>query len=106
MNGTIECTCTIDLLLVRKKKVTATVASMSSMEAFPTVGLALQLEVPTAAVASIRGWKVGRSARTLSWMAGWRLWWPVSTLRQRWWPVGGCPAMGDPLHGITVGGHV
>jgi hypothetical protein len=30
-----------------------------STEAFPTTGLALQLEVPTAVVASIPGWKVG-----------------------------------------------
>jgi hypothetical protein len=39
-----------------KKKVDA--ASVSSMEAFPMVGLALQVEVPTA-VASIPGPKVG-----------------------------------------------
>jgi hypothetical protein len=43
---------------VVKKKVDAAVASMSSMEAFPTAGLALQLEVPTA-VASILVLKVG-----------------------------------------------
>jgi hypothetical protein len=41
---------------VAKKKVVA--VSVSSMEAFPTVGLALQLEVPTA-VASIPEPKVG-----------------------------------------------
>jgi hypothetical protein len=29
------------------------------MEAFPMMGLALQLEVPTAMVANILGWKVG-----------------------------------------------
>jgi hypothetical protein len=41
---------------VVKKKVTA--ASVSSTEAFPTMGLALQVEVPMAA-ASIPGPKVG-----------------------------------------------
>jgi hypothetical protein len=41
---------------VVKKKVTA--ASVSSKEAFPTVGLALQLEVPMVA-SSIAGTKVG-----------------------------------------------
>jgi hypothetical protein len=41
---------------VAKKKVVA--VSVLSMEAFPTVGLALQLEVPTA-VASIPEPKVG-----------------------------------------------
>jgi hypothetical protein len=59
MNGTIESRHTNDLLSVAKKKVVAAVASVSSTEAFPTVGLALQLEVPTAAAASICGWKVG-----------------------------------------------
>jgi hypothetical protein len=44
---------------VAKKKVTAAAASVSSTEAFPMVGLALQLEVPTAAAASILGRKVG-----------------------------------------------
>jgi hypothetical protein len=44
---------------VVKKKVVAAVASMSSMEAFPTVGLALELEVPTAVAASIPSRKVG-----------------------------------------------
>jgi hypothetical protein len=43
---------------VAKKKVVATAASVSSTEAFPTAGLALQLEVPTM-VASIPGPKVG-----------------------------------------------
>jgi hypothetical protein len=33
--------------------------SVSSTEAFPTTGLALQLEVPTAATANIRSRKVG-----------------------------------------------
>jgi hypothetical protein len=50
---------TNDLPSVVKKKVAATTMSVSSTEAFLTVGLALQLEVPTAAVASIHGRKVG-----------------------------------------------
>jgi hypothetical protein len=41
---------------VVKKKVV--LASVSSTEAFPTVGLSLQLEVPTMAVTSIPDWKV------------------------------------------------
>jgi hypothetical protein len=41
-----------------KKKTAIAVASMSSNEAFPTVGLALQLKVPTM-VTSIPGTKVG-----------------------------------------------
>jgi hypothetical protein len=49
---------TNDLSSVAKKKVTAATASVSSTETFPTVGLALQLEVPTMTVASIRGRKV------------------------------------------------
>jgi hypothetical protein len=52
---------TIDLPSVVKKKVAAavTAVSVSSTEAFPTVGPTLQLEVPTVAVSSIPGWKVG-----------------------------------------------
>jgi hypothetical protein len=50
---------TNDLPLVVKKKVTMVAASMSSTEAFPMARLALQLEVSTAAAASIRGWNVG-----------------------------------------------
>jgi hypothetical protein len=50
---------TNDLPLVAKKKVATAVVSVSSTDAFPTVGLALQLEVPTAVAASIHGWKVG-----------------------------------------------
>jgi hypothetical protein len=50
---------TNDLPSVVKKKVAATTMSVSSTEAFPTSGLALQLEVPTVAVASIHGRKVG-----------------------------------------------
>jgi hypothetical protein len=50
---------TNDLLSVVKKKVTVAVASVSSTEAFPMMGLALQLEVPTVVTASILGRKVG-----------------------------------------------
>jgi hypothetical protein len=50
--------CTNDLSSVAKKKVAAAVASVSSTEAFPMAGIALQLEVPTAVMASIRGRKV------------------------------------------------
>jgi hypothetical protein len=46
------------LSLVAKKKVATTAASVSSKEEFPMTGLALQLELPTAA-ASIPGLKVG-----------------------------------------------
>jgi hypothetical protein len=48
-----------DLLLVAKKKVAVAAASVSSTEAFPMAGLALQLEVPMAAATSILGRKVG-----------------------------------------------
>jgi hypothetical protein len=44
---------------VVKKKVIVVAASVSSTEAFPTAGLALQLEVPMMATASIHGRKVG-----------------------------------------------
>jgi hypothetical protein len=50
---------TNDLPSVAKKKVVAAATSVSYTEAFPTMGLALQLEVPMVAAASIRGWKVG-----------------------------------------------
>jgi hypothetical protein len=50
---------TNDLPSVMTKKVAAVVASLPSMEAFPMAGLALQLEVPTTAAASIPGQKVG-----------------------------------------------
>jgi hypothetical protein len=54
-----------------KKKVDVAAALLSSTEAFPMAGLALQLELPMTA-ASIPGLKVERSAGTLVWMAGWR----------------------------------
>jgi hypothetical protein len=44
---------------VAKKKVVVAATSVSSMEAFPMTGLALQLEMPTTAAASIPGRKVG-----------------------------------------------
>jgi hypothetical protein len=49
---------TNESLSVVKKKIV--VASGSSTEAFPMVGLALQLEVPTAATTSIPDRKVGK----------------------------------------------
>jgi hypothetical protein len=54
-NGTIESIGTNDLPLVAKKKVIVAAMSGSSTEAFPMVGLILQLEVPVLALASIRG---------------------------------------------------
>jgi hypothetical protein len=53
---------TNDLSSVAKKKVVAVLTSLSSTEAFPTVGLALQLEVPTVAATSIPGRKVGEES--------------------------------------------
>jgi hypothetical protein len=50
---------TNDLPSVAKKKVAATAASVSSTEAFPKIGFALKLEVPTVVVASIPSRKVG-----------------------------------------------
>jgi hypothetical protein len=101
---------TNDLSLVAKKKVTA--ASVSSTEAFSTVGLALQLEVPTAAATSIRGRKVGEECRN-SGLDGW-LEVVAASIHLRGgggqYPpgsgcgshVGGYPATGDPPHGCTL----
>jgi hypothetical protein len=50
---------TNDLPSVTKKNAAMAAVSVSSTEAFPTTGLALQLEVPTAATANIRSRKVG-----------------------------------------------
>jgi hypothetical protein len=50
---------TNDLLSVVKKKVAAAATSVLPTKAFPTAGLALQLEVQTVVAASIPGWKVG-----------------------------------------------
>jgi hypothetical protein len=50
---------TNDLPSVVKNKVVAAAPSMSSTEAFPTAGLALQLEVPMVAATSIPEHKVG-----------------------------------------------
>jgi hypothetical protein len=50
---------TNDLPSVAKKKVIAATASVSSTEAFPTMGLALQLEVHMVGAANIPGQKVG-----------------------------------------------
>jgi hypothetical protein len=104
--------CTNDFPSVVKKKVIA--ASVSSTEAFPTAGLALQLEVPTAAAASILGQKVG----VLKLCPGW----PTGGGSGQYPPeggggqyvaggdsgghIGGYPATGDPPHGITGVGPV
>jgi hypothetical protein len=50
---------TNDLSSGVKKVVVAAVASVLSMEVFPLVGLALQLELPTSVTTSTRGQKVG-----------------------------------------------
>jgi hypothetical protein len=52
------------------KKVVAAATSVSSTEAFPMEGLALQLEVPIAAAASIPGRKVGEECWNSS-LDGW-----------------------------------
>jgi hypothetical protein len=44
---------------VAKKKIDAAAVLVSSMEAFPMAGLALELEVPMAAAASIPGQMMG-----------------------------------------------
>jgi hypothetical protein len=54
-----------DLSLVVKNAIAAAV-SMSSTEAFPTAGLALQLEVPMVAADSIHSRKVGEECWNLS----------------------------------------
>jgi hypothetical protein len=51
---------TNDLPSAVKKKVAAVATSVSSTEAFPTAGIAHQLEMPMVAAASIPGWKVGK----------------------------------------------
>jgi hypothetical protein len=56
---------TNELPLVPKKKVIMAKASVSSTEAFPMAGLALQLVVPTLVAASILAKRWGRSAGTL-----------------------------------------
>jgi hypothetical protein len=63
---------------VEKKKVAAATASVSSMEAFSTAGLALQLEVPMAGAANIPGRKVGEECCNYG-LDGWRRWRPVSS---------------------------
>jgi hypothetical protein len=51
--------CTNDLPSVAKKEATVIAALVLSTEAFPTAGLIHHLEVPTTAVTSIPGRKVG-----------------------------------------------
>jgi hypothetical protein len=98
---------------VVKKKAAAAAASMSSMESFRTVGLALELEAPTTAVANIPGQKVGGVLE---------LWpgWPTRGGGGQYPPKGGggryptgggggshirgCLTVGDPPDGIMGGG--
>jgi hypothetical protein len=100
---------------VAKKKVVVAVVSVLSKETFPTVGLALQLEVPMAA-ASIRSPKVGGGVLEL------RSAWPTGGGDSQYpsrgdddqYPVGCgggdhvkiCPATRDPPHSITCVGSV
>jgi hypothetical protein len=91
---------------VAKKKVVA--ASVSSTEAFPMAGLALQLEVPTMA-ASIPGLKVGEEC----WSSGLdaRL---AAGGGGGQYPTGSgggghikvCPTAGDPPHDIMCVGPI
>jgi hypothetical protein len=97
-------------------KVVAATTSVSSTEIFPTMGLALQLEVPTAA-ASIPRPKV----REECWNSGPR--WPTGGDGSQYPPRGGggqlyaggggggghiegYPATGDPPHGIMGVGPI
>jgi hypothetical protein len=61
---------TNDLPSVVKKNVVVAATSVSSTEAFLTAGLALQLEVPTMAMTSIPGRKVGEGCWKSS-LDGW-----------------------------------
>jgi hypothetical protein len=51
---------TNNLPSVAKKKIVVAATSVSSTETFPTMGLALQLEVPMAVTTSIPSQKVGK----------------------------------------------
>jgi hypothetical protein len=106
---------TNDLLSVAKKKVAVAATSVSYTEAFSMVGLALQLEVPTVAATSIHARKVGG---VLELWPGWTAGGDGSQYLPKGggsqYPpggggsghIGGCPATGDPPHGITGGGPV
>jgi hypothetical protein len=61
---------TNDLPPLAKKNATTATASVSSTEAFPTAGLALQLEMPTAAADSIPDRKMGKECWN-SGLEGW-----------------------------------
>jgi hypothetical protein len=108
---------TNDLSYVAKKKVIVAVALVSSMEAFPTMGLALELEVPTTMMANIPGQKGG----VLELWPGWPTGgggdqYPPEGTSDQYPPEvgggqypagsdggshnGGCPAAGDPAHSI------
>jgi hypothetical protein len=102
---------TNDLPSVAKKKVVAVVASVLSTEAFPTAGIALQLEVLTAAMASIPSrkvgeecWNSGLNGRLEEEVASIHLKAVVASIQLEGsggGHVGGCSDAGDPPHGIT-----
>jgi hypothetical protein len=101
-NGTIESIGTNDLPSVAKKKGVAARMAGPSTEAFPTVGLALQLEVPMVVVASILGRKVGGGGVLELWPR-WQAGGGGSQYPARGGSCGhvrGCPATGDPPQGI------
>jgi hypothetical protein len=98
---------TNDLSSVAKKNVAVATVSVSSTEAFPTTGLALQLEVSTAVAANIHSRKVGEECGN-SGLDG-RLeavdQYPLEGGGGQYPPrggggghVGGCPATRDPPH--------
>jgi hypothetical protein len=99
--------CTNDLPSVAKKEATVIAALVLSTEAFPTAGLIHHLEVPTTAVTSIPGRKVGGGVLEL------RLGWPTGDGGGQY-PAGGsggdhvegCLAAGDPPHDITGVGPI
>jgi hypothetical protein len=92
---------TNDLPSVVKKKVVAVAASVSSIEAFPTVGLALQLEVPTAGAVSTLARRWGRSAGTLAWRLARGGGGQYPTRGDGGGHVRGCPAAGVLPYDIT-----
>jgi hypothetical protein len=84
---------------VAKKKVAA--MSVSFKEAFPMIGLALQLEVPMAA-ASIPSLKVGEECWNSGLDARLEAVAPVSSWRWRWRPHRNLPGYGRPSPWATA----
>jgi hypothetical protein len=81
---------TNDLPSVVKKNVVVAVVSVSSMKAFPTVGLALQLS---------SGWLARGGGGQYPLEGGGGQYPPRGSSGH----VGGCPAVGDPPHDIMSG---